>query len=75
MRNNPQNLIVAFIKLKAAKKEKILLECAVSTSTAKHILKRVLVTKGKLKSDVNTIPDLIRHEKYVDNNIHIFHLL
>ena len=65
-----QNLIVAFIKLKAAKKEKILLECAVSTSTAKHI-----VTKGKLNSDVNTIPDLIRHEDYVDNNIHIFHLL
>ena len=74
-RNNPQNLIVPFIKLKSAKKDKIRLECAVSTSTARHILKGVLVTKGKLKSDVNTIPDLIRHEKYVDNNIHIFHLL
>ena len=30
------------------KKDKILLECVVSTSTAKHILKGVLVTKGKL---------------------------
>ena len=47
----------------------------VSTSTGKHILKGVLATKGKLKSDVNTISDLIRNEKYVDNNIHIFHLL
>ena len=74
-RNNPQNLIAPFIKLKIAKKDKILLKCAVSTSTAKHILKGVLLTKGKLKSDVNTIPDLIRDEKFVDNNIHIFHLL
>ena len=32
----------------------------------------VLVTKGKLKSDVNTIPDLTRVEKYVDNDIQIF---
>ena len=71
-RNNSKNLIVPFIKLKSAKKDKILLECVVSTSTAKHILKGVLVTKGKLKSDVNTISDLIRVEKYVDNNIQIF---
>ena len=74
-RSNPKNLIVPFIKLKSAKKDKTLLECVVSTSTAKHILKGVLVTKGKLKSDVNTISDLIRVEKYVDNNIQIFHLL
>ena len=74
-RNNPKNLIVPFIKFKSAKKDKILLQCVVSTSTAKHILKGVLVTKGKLKSDVNTISDLIRVEKYVDNNIQIFHLL
>ena len=71
-RNNPKNLIVPFIKLKSAKKDKILLECVVSTSMAKHILKGVLVTKGKSKSDVNTISDLIRVEKYVDNNIQIF---
>ena len=71
-RNNPKNLIVSFIKFKSAKKDKILLQCVVSTSTAKHILKGVLVTKGKLKSDVNTISDLIRVEKYVDNNIQIF---
>ena len=64
-RNNPQNLIVPFIKLKSAKKGKIVLECAISTSTAKPILKGVLVTKGKLKSDVNTIPNLIRNEKFV----------
>ena len=57
---------------KVKKKNKILLECVVSTSTAKHILKGVLVTKGKLKSDVNAISDLIRAEKYVDNNIQIF---
>ena len=42
---------------------------------AKHILKGVLATKEKLKFDVNTISDLIKDEKYVDNNIHIFHLL
>ena len=68
-RNNPKNLIVPFIKFQSAKKDKILLECVVSTSTAKHILKCVLVTKGKLKSDDNIISDLIRVEKYVDNNI------
>ena len=50
-------------------------ECLASTSTTKHILKGVLVTKGKLKSDVGTISDLIRNEKYVDNNVHIFYLL
>ena len=50
-------------------------ECLVSTSTTKHILKGVLVTKGKLKSDVGTISDLMRTEKYVDNNMHIFDLL
>ena len=57
------------------KKDKIHLEYVVSTSTAKHILKGVLATKGKLKFDVNTISDLIKDEKYVNNNIHIFHLL
>ena len=62
-------------QIQKCKKDKILLECAVCTSTAKHILKGVLVAKRKLKSDVNTISDLIRDEKYVDNNIHIFHLL
>ena len=66
---------VPFIKLKSVKKDKTLLEYVVSTSTPKHILKSVLVKKGKLKPDVNIIPDLIRYEKYVDNNIHIFHLL
>ena len=69
-RNNPKNLIVPFIKFKSAKKDKILLQCVVSTSTAKHILKSALVTKGK--SDVNIISDLIRVEKYVDNDIQIF---
>ena len=57
------------IKLKTAKKDKIVLQCAVSTSTAKHILKGVLVTKGKLKFDVNSIPDLIRDKKYQDTVI------
>ena len=50
-------------------------ECLASTSTTKHILKGALVTKGKLKSDVGAISDLIRKEKYVDNNVHIFYLL
>ena len=53
-KDEEKNLIVLFIKFKSAKKDKILLECVVSTSTAKHILKGVLVTKGKLKSGVNT---------------------
>ena len=70
--NNPKNLIVPFIKFKSSKKDKILFECVVSTSTAKHILEGVLVTKGKLKSDVNAISDLIRAKKYVDNNIQTF---
>ena len=74
-RNSLKNLIVRFIKLKSAKKDKILLECVVSTSMAKHILKVVLITRGKLKSDVNIISDLIRDEKYVDDKIHVFHLL
>ena len=42
---------------------------------AKHILKAVLVTKGKVKSDVNIISDIRRDGKYVDDNIHVFHLL
>ena len=71
-RNNPKNLIVPFIKFKSLKKDKILLECVVSTSTAKHILEGVLVTKRKFKSDVSAISDLIRAEKYVDNNIQVF---
>ena len=74
-KNNPKNVIVPFIKLKSAKNHKILLECVVSTSLAKRILKGVLVTKGKLKSDINTKSAFIRDEKYVDKNIHIFHLL
>ena len=74
-RNNLKNLIVPFIKLKTAKKDKTLLECVVSTSTAKHILKSVPVKKGKLKPDVNIVSDLIRDEKYVNNIIHIFRLL
>ena len=71
-RNNPKNLIVSFIKFKSLKKDKILLECVVSTSTAKYILEGALVTKRKFKSDVNAISDLIRAEKYVDNNIQVF---
>ena len=48
--------------LKVQKKDNIILECVVSKSTAKHILKGVLVTKGNLKSDLNTISDFIRVE-------------
>ena len=59
-RNSLKKLIVRFIKLKSAKKDKILLECVVSTSMAKHILKVVLATKGKLKPDVNIISGLVR---------------
>ena len=59
-------MIVPFIKLKSAEKGKILLACVVSTSTAKNALKGVLVTKENLKSDLNTISDLIRDEKFVD---------
>ena len=49
-RSNPKNLIVPFIKLKSAKKDKTLLECVVSTSTAKHILKSVLAKKRKAEA-------------------------
>ena len=59
-------------QIQKCKKDKILLECVVSTFTVKHILKGELVTRGKWKYDVNTISDLIRVEKYVDNNIQIF---
>ena len=62
-------------QIQKCKKVKILLECVDSTSTVKHILKGVLVTRGKLKSTVNTISDLIRVEKYVDNNTQIFSCL
>ena len=57
------------------KKDKVLLECVVSTSTAKHMLKGVLVTKGKLKPDVNSMSDLLRDEQYVDNNIYVSSLM
>ena len=65
----PEKFDCSFIKFKT------LLEYVVSTSTTKYILKSVLVKKGKLKPDVNIISHLIQEEKYVDNNIHIFHLL
>ena len=65
-RNNTKKMIVPFIKLKSAEKGKILLACVVSTSTAKNALKGVLVTKEDLKSDLNTISNLIRDEKFVD---------
>ena len=65
-RNNLTNMIVQLIKLKSAEKDKILLECVLSTSTANNALKGVLVTKEKLKSDLNTISDLVRDEKYVE---------
>ena len=72
-KDEEKNLIVPFIKFKCAKKDKILLECVVSTSTAEHVLKVVLAVNWKLmKSDANTISDLINDEKYVDNNIQIF---
>ena len=74
-RNNPKNLIAPFIKLKSEKKDKTPLECVDSVSTAKHILKCVLIKKEKLKPDVNIISGLIRDDKHADNNIHIFHLL
>ena len=74
-KDKEKNLIVAFIKFKSSIKDKILLECAVSTSTAQHILKGLLVTKGRLKPDIYTVSDLIRVEKYVDNNLQIFHHL
>ena len=65
-RNNSKNMVVTFIKLKSAEKDKTLLEWVVSTSTANNALKGVLVTKGKLKSDLNTISYLVRDEKYVE---------
>ena len=65
-RNNTRKMIVPFIKLKSAEKGKILLACVVSTSTAKNALKGVLVTKKNLKSDLDTISNLIRGEKFVD---------
>ena len=71
---NPKNLIVPFIKSKSAKKDKILSECVVSTATAKHILKVVLVTKGKFKS-MSILYQISWDEKYVDNKINVFHLL
>ena len=65
-RNNSKNMVVPFIKLKSAEKDKTLLECVFSASTANNALKGVLVTKEKLKSDLNAISDLVRDEKYVE---------
>ena len=59
-------MIVPFINLKSAEKDKILLDCVVSTSTVKNALKGVLVTKENLRSNFNTISDLIRDAKFVD---------
>ena len=64
-RSNPKNLIVPFIKLKGAEKDKILSDCVVSTFAANSTLKYVLGTTRKLKPDLNTKWDLIREEKYV----------
>ena len=59
-RSNPKNLIVLFIRLKSAKKEKTLLECGVSTFAANNALKGVLVINKKLKFDLTRH---IRHHK------------
>ena len=42
------------------------MECIVSPSTAKNAVKGIPVKKKKLRSDLNTMSDLIRDEKYVD---------
>ena len=65
-RNNTKKMIVLFIKLKSADKDMVLLDCAVSTSTAKNALKGVQVTNENLKSDINTISDLISGKQFVD---------
>ena len=52
-----KKLIVPFIKFKSAKKQDSFRVCSFYIHS---------------KSDVNTISDLIRVEKYVDNNIQIF---
>ena len=46
---------------KVEKKDKILLECVVSTSSAKHILKGVLVTKRKLNGCVVVYLKYVNH--------------
>ena len=65
-RNNTKKMIVPFIKLKSAEKNMVLLDCVISTSTAKNALKGVVVRKENLKTDFSTISDLIRDEIFVD---------
>ena len=61
-----QNLIISFIKLENARIDKILLQCLFSIFTANSALKGVLVTKGKFRSDLNTISDLKNDKTYLD---------
>ena len=67
--------MVAFIKLKSAKRQDPFRVCRFYIHSKAHTERCVLVTKKKLKPDVNIMSDLRRDQKYVDNNIHIFHLL
>ena len=68
-RNDIKPSITPFIKLKGIQKDRIILECVVSPSVARNVLKGVLLIGAEeIKININEISDLIRDDSYVDFN-------
>ena len=62
-RNNVKPSIAPFIKLKSIEKDRIIVECVVSSSVARNALKGVLfIGTEEIKINLNEISDLIRDE-------------
>ena len=65
-RNDFKLSITPFIKLKGIERDRIILECAVSTLFARNALKCVLIGAEEIKTSINEISDLIRDDNFVN---------
>ena len=65
-RNDFKLSITPFIKLKGIERDRIILECAVSTLFARNALKGVLIGAEEIKTSINEISDLIRDDNFVN---------
>ena len=68
-KTNIKPSITPSTKLKGIEKDRIILECVVSPSVTRNVLKGVLlIVAEEIKISINEISDLIRDDNYVDFN-------
>lgn len=67
-RKTESNKLESFSKLKPEEKDRLLLECFVTTLVAKHALSGVNIKKDQIRVNPFNIPDLARDECVVDAN-------